>query len=156
MRQKLPLNFLFCISKLINYCNRDILSCFKSYIRQYATFSSLSLGEKFRELQIFFYSLNSRKSETSKKIISKSLFQVLRCASGGEGPFFFSHKKRGWKITMLCKRLSLNHTHAEEDRMISTENLLFRRTLLLKEKLQVHAENITNFISAVTDRVCRK
>lgn len=95
MRQKLPLNFLFCISKLINYCNRDILSCFKSYIRQYATFSSLSLGEKFRELQIFFYSLNSRKSETSENIISKSLFQVLRCASGGEGPFFFSHKKKG-------------------------------------------------------------
>lgn len=57
---------------------------------------------------------------------------------------------------MLCKRLSLNHTHAEEDRMISTENLLFRRTLHLKEKLQVHAENITNFIRAVTDRVCRK
>lgn len=57
---------------------------------------------------------------------------------------------------MLSKRLSLNHTHAEEDRMISTENLLFRRTLLLKEKLQVHAENITNFIRAVTDRVCRK
>lgn len=41
---------------------------------------------------------------------------------------------------MLCKRLSLNHTHAEEDRMISTENLLFRRTLLLQEKLQVHAK----------------
>ena len=57
---------------------------------------------------------------------------------------------------MLSKRLSLNHTHAEEDRMISTENLLFRRTLLLKEKLQVHAENITNFIRTVTDRVCRK
>lgn len=57
---------------------------------------------------------------------------------------------------MLFKRLSLNHTHAEEDRMISTENLLFRRTLLLKEKLQVQAENITNFISAVTDWVCRK
>ena len=70
--------------------------------------------------------------------------------------FFFRIKKRGQKITMLCKRLSLNHIHAEEDRMICTENLLFRRTLLLKEKLQVHAENITNFIRAVTDRVCRK
>ena len=52
---------------------------------------------KIPRIANIFYSLNSRKSETSENIISKSLFQVLRCASGGEGPFFFSHKKKGIK-----------------------------------------------------------
>ena len=93
----MPLNFLFCISKLINYCNRDILSCFKSYIRQYATFSSLSLGEKFRELQIFFYSLNSRKSETSENIIFEVFISGPSLCQWRRRTVFFSHKKKGIK-----------------------------------------------------------